>query len=611
MPDLDQPKSSLPPVPIPHASPDAPYKGLLSFGEGDVALLAGRELDIRRCAGVLASPHAKTLLLHGKTGCGKSSFLRAGLIPTLEQRGFGFEFLKSPSVTEWTHIFIRCTDAPLDRLAERVYLLATAGYLRESPFGQDTIDLSEATKGLSSKEFREQSRKPGMLADAVRILGEKLPVTLVLVLDQAEEVLTLRPGEQGEVNRRAFFEFLRDFNGGRIDAKLIIALRTEFYGRFFNAMSLDFGAGAADSKQYELGDLSKDDIVRAIERPTETTEVPGYGVPFDKYGFSYAKGVPERIATDLVKSREAGVSGGLLPLMQVTCKALYEDVLTTRQPRTVTLEHYEALGGIHGSIDRHIDASIERVIDTVKRGASPTIARTLQGLRGDEARMWHFVLAGLYSVADDGTVTTKLRSLEEIEGMAREIGTQLNVSAMLDALAVPEVGLLRRAKVLEPTGEVEKFSLGHDALGLSLQRWQTEDEGRLKAYRKRRVKRWANSFVLAGLVIALALASYYGNDPLEFVSVGGTVAPEFVDFEDGQLPPTYRGNWMLENADGADAEALGTWSLATPSIGDNQVAFFELTPATGGFLDLSFDFFQRYRGLLRLPDCPGRQVRAR
>ena len=314
MPDLDEPKSSLPPVPIPHALPDAPYKGLLSFGEEDVALLAGRELDIRRCAGVLASPHAKTLLLHGKTGCGKSSFLKAGLIPTLEQRGFGFEFLKPTSVSEWTHIFIRCTDAPLERLAERVYLLAKAGYVRESPFGQDTIDLSEATKGLSSTEFREQSRKPGMLADAVRILGEKLPVTLVLVLDQAEEVLTLRPGEQGEANRRAFFEFLRDFNGSRVDAKLIIALRTEFYGRFFNAMSLDFGAGAADSKQYELGDLSKEDIIRAIKRPTETDVVPGYGVPFDKYKFSYDQGVAERIATDLVKSREArGSVGGSCP----------------------------------------------------------------------------------------------------------------------------------------------------------------------------------------------------------------------------------------------------------------------------------------------------------
>ena len=277
--------------------------------------------------------------------------------------------------------------------------------------------------------------------------------------------------------------------------------------------------------------------------------------------------------------------------MQVTCKALYEDVLSTVEPRKVTLEHYEALRGIHGGIDRHIDASIERVIDKVTRGPSRTIAGTLQRLRGDEERMWHFVLAGLYSVSDDGAVTTRLRSLEEIEAMAREIGTQLNVSAMLDALAVPEVGLLRRAKVLEPTGELEKFSLGHDALGLSLQRWQTEDQGRLKAHRQKRVKRWANSFVLAGLVIALALASYYGNDSLETVSVGGTVAPEVVDFEDGQLPPTYRGNWMLENGEAVDAEARGSWSLATPSIDDNQVAFFELTPATGGFLDLSFDFF--------------------
>lgn len=67
--------------------PDEPYKGLQYYSAADRRLFSGREHDIDVCVLRLTSPETRILLLHGYTGCGKSSFLRAGLIPAIEDAG--------------------------------------------------------------------------------------------------------------------------------------------------------------------------------------------------------------------------------------------------------------------------------------------------------------------------------------------------------------------------------------------------------------------------------------------------------------------------------------------------------------------------------------------
>jgi hypothetical protein len=64
------------------------------FRPQDRALLAGRDDDVAVCSTLLAHPQTRVLLVHGPTGCGKSSFLRAGLIPAVEE-GAGYLFFKT------------------------------------------------------------------------------------------------------------------------------------------------------------------------------------------------------------------------------------------------------------------------------------------------------------------------------------------------------------------------------------------------------------------------------------------------------------------------------------------------------------------------------------
>ena len=74
--------------------PNEPYKGLVYYGVEDRLLFSGRDRDVETCIHFLAASETRILLLHGTTGCGKSSFLRAGLIPGIEENAFGYLFLR-------------------------------------------------------------------------------------------------------------------------------------------------------------------------------------------------------------------------------------------------------------------------------------------------------------------------------------------------------------------------------------------------------------------------------------------------------------------------------------------------------------------------------------
>src|SRR5262249_9648662 len=85
--DADQPGKPL--KPPPGASepplPPEPYLPLSTFGPEHRALFAGREEDVVRFASLLGDHVTRMLVLHGESGVGKSSFLRAGVIPYLER----------------------------------------------------------------------------------------------------------------------------------------------------------------------------------------------------------------------------------------------------------------------------------------------------------------------------------------------------------------------------------------------------------------------------------------------------------------------------------------------------------------------------------------------
>ncbi|MCP4214634.1 MAG: hypothetical protein GY765_08250 [bacterium] len=448
--------------------PRLPYKGLSYYGPKDAALFSGRARDTDTCSKVLGNFQTRILLLHGKTGCGKSSFLRAGLIPIMENEGVGIEFLKKDRADN-NAIFIRCTDSPLERLAAELYEFIEKGYTfkRRTKDGEIEVkrDLTEALQGESNQaDFIRRALEESFLLESLKILSSILPNTLMVVLDQAEEVITLSPRMKDTEKSRRFFQFLQDFDASGIDMKLVISLRTEYYGRFYNLMHIDFSA-RSDARQYYLDDFSLESLEEAIERPTSKEPVPGFGVP--PYGFEYEPGLVKKIASQLMEAKQ---QGGVLPVMQIVCSGLYGKMRRARkQPQIITHDDYKNLGGITGRIQEHIKYVLQ---DTCKK--QKLEATEIE----NEIHRWMHVLVKFSGMQGDGTVTTEVIAEEKLAGMLEEAGVKLNIPVTLEHLANPRKLILKSVELFNSaTGKrIPSYSLGHDVIGLTLKEWFTRYE---------------------------------------------------------------------------------------------------------------------------------------
>jgi len=447
--------------------PPLPYKGLAFYGPEDLPLFAGRDADIEACAGLLAAPNTRTLLLHGRTGCGKSSFLRAGLIPTIESRGHGFEFLRGTADGVRTPIFIRSTGAPLDRLAEEIFRFVSSKHVTRTAIGNVDIDLSAAALGCNTVgEFIGAADSPSRLIDSLRKISEKLPNSLIIILDQAEEVITLT--QPADPDRNNFFRFLKLINAFYLDVKLIIALRTEYFGMFFDLMGLD-GSIKTDINQFRLEELDEGDVREAILRPTSKTKVIDGKSAFDVYQFQYTPELIDIILKDLFSATQ---SGGMLPAMQVLCRDLYNEVQKQQKPWVIDTSLYMGGGRLTGRVDRHISASLRDAI--AQSIIDPRVRIDVDA----EERRWRKALCSLVKLESDGTAKTDLVDRGTILTPFGDRREPYDYKGVLTYISKPEILIVRDFSVFNPrTGVNEtKYSLGHDAVALALYHWEVEEK---------------------------------------------------------------------------------------------------------------------------------------
>jgi NTE family protein len=448
--------------------PSFPYKGLGYYTETDAPLLAGREDDVARCAAQFADWRTRLLLLHGLTACGKSSFLRAGLIPWLEGLGAGIEFARSETASGSAIMFLRSTGDPLPMLADAIFQFANRQITLETHVGQRKLNLSEAIPvSLRYKTaFRHTAvDNPEMLIDMLATLEKMLPATLVLMIDQGEEVLTANPGETGDKSRRVFFDFLRQFIQSKLDLKLVVALRTEYFGRFVSLSRQDFrGAGITE---YFLAELNDDQVMEAIRLPTIERPVGKLGSPRAFYRFTFEEGVIDRLLN------EVGRTGGKLPALQIVCSRLHKQAISRPEPWVITRRDLDDARGVKGHIESYLDDQLYKCAE--RRGLRPVDCAA-------EIEIWKKALCGLVRAQPDGTVTTELKP--ETELVNELSGSKLDFFDTAEWLAGDDVKVLRRVTVIntETLNPIPCYGLGHDVLGLVLRNWKlrVDQERRLR-----------------------------------------------------------------------------------------------------------------------------------
>lgn len=286
-----------------------PFKGLDFFNEEDADLFFGREELTKQLVEYL-NGH-RFLAVVGASGSGKSSVVRAGIIPTLRHDKARYDSTRRPKDgKDWLIETITPSRNPLQELALALTKdLATVG-----------------ETGVIEKELAAD----GNLNLYVRKLLERQNKTqLLVVVDQFEELFTLC---ENEPIRQVFVEnLLKTAVSESSRLKVVIVLRADFYAHCDQYPIL---REAVSQNQIFIGAMSGIELRQAIEKPAI------------KEGWAFENGLVDIFLRDIGAEGDREPEPGALPLLS---HALLETWRRHSQ-HVLTLQGYLAAGGVQGAI---------------------------------------------------------------------------------------------------------------------------------------------------------------------------------------------------------------------------------------------------------------------
>jgi hypothetical protein len=274
-----------------------PFKGLASFGVADSGFFFGREAEVAELVAKLAG--STFLGVVAPSGSGKSSVIRAGLVPAIADGVL-------PGSDGWAIAIVRPGRTPS----------------------------TDTRMALTSAIGRIGGGSPEGLSVESLLAGVPEASRVMLVVDQFEELFTICE----DVAERT--EFVRDLVGLARDpatrALVVLAIRADFYGRCAAYRELTELLG---ENHVLLGPMTAEGLARAIELPARAA------------GLRVEPELTSALVTDLLDA-----PGGL-PLLSTTLLELWQ----RRDGRALTLQTYEAIGGVSGAVSRLAEATFVRL----------------------------------------------------------------------------------------------------------------------------------------------------------------------------------------------------------------------------------------------------------
>ena len=317
-----------------------PYRFLDAFTRASRHLFFGRDGDAERFLSMWRHPDQPPLLiLTGASGVGKTSFLRARVIPSLED--INVQVMRIVGGEDPA----RQLDAALRR------------------------ELVRATSHSMSRLGGERGPLPSPDAPTAQVLDAYIALMdrpVAIVLDQLEEVFT---AGQPEAAARLQAELASMVAGGGGEARFILSLREDYLGellRTLHPLPTDTLTRTLPLRPLEAGDLEA--ALRGPSRPN---------VPVAYRPFRFEDGLVSEIVSDLLSDP----AGEVAPRVQAVGARLWEMVRRDEAP-VITRRHYrDRLGGARGILARVLDEAILD-LDASDQGVAKELLRALTHLPG-------------------------------------------------------------------------------------------------------------------------------------------------------------------------------------------------------------------------------------
>ena len=414
----------------PESDPDRPpYRGLRPLEAEDAGIFFGREAPtieaLDRLRGLSEAAPPRVFVILGASGAGKSSFLRAGLLPRLQRDDR--HFLPLPIVRPERAAlsgeigFLRCLEVALKRVG-----------LRRARTEVKRVVQSGASPVRALLDEIAEHACPPALADE----EWTAPPRLVLPIDQGEELFL----SEGRDEAQAFLALAREL-ASEPGSNLIVlfTIRSDSFEYLQTAPALE----GIHTQTFSLPPLPKGAYQTVIEGPAERLrDTPR------------ALQVEPSLTEALLADIETGGAKDALPLLAFTLERLY---LEHGGDDDLRLAEYEAIGRIQGSIEAAVDHALKAADDDP---AVPKDRNTRLTLLRRALIPW---LAGIDP--ETGAPRRRIARLSEIPEEARPLLNHLIAARLLATDVSPESG----EKIIEPA---------HEALlrqwGL-LQGWLEED----------------------------------------------------------------------------------------------------------------------------------------
>jgi WD40 repeat protein/serine/threonine protein kinase len=331
--------------------PENPYKGLRPFQPADSRDFFGREKLTAALVERMAETgeFARFLAVIGPSGSGKSSVVRAGLIPALWRGDL-------PGSENWFVVDMLPGTHPLDEL--EIALMRVA---------------ADQARNLHEPLNRDQR---GLLRAAQLILPDD-ESELVMIVDQLEEVFTLVEDESA---RQHFLDLLYTaVTAPRSRVRVIITLRADFYDKPLHYP--EFGE-MVRSRMETILPLSADELQRAISKPAE------------QVGITIEEGLVATIVSEI------HYQPGALPLLQYALTELFDN----REGRRLTNQAYHHIGRTTGALARRAEAIYDELNETGREAARQMFLRLVTLGEGAEDTRRRVPRAELLAVVDEQDV---------------------------------------------------------------------------------------------------------------------------------------------------------------------------------------------------------------